>query len=97
VSDRPLTREEARRRLTAVVKEIVPGSYAAERMTQLLDMHLTRNGLAIVTIEERGRLTHKPYTERVEALARALADEFDGWEKGTEDKVAERVMARIIS
>lgn len=47
------------RALYEVVKEIGLGSPAQKtRLAELLDMHLTRRGLCIVTVDERNLLPH---------------------------------------
>lgn len=53
---RRFTRDEQRVALQAICKELGGSVYAQQRMADLLDMHLTRRGLCVVTIEERNLL-----------------------------------------
>ena len=55
---RPTTRLEQQRHLHAITKRIVRGAYPAERFAQLLDMHLTRDGLCVVTLAEKALIPH---------------------------------------
>ncbi len=46
------------RQLQAITRELGGSAYAQHRIADLIDMHLTRRGLCIVTIEERNLLPH---------------------------------------
>ena len=46
------------RHLQAITKQLGGTAYAQGRLADLLDMHLTRRGLCIVTLDERNLLPH---------------------------------------
>ena len=50
---RPTTRLEQQRHLLAIAKDITNGAYQQQRLADLLDMHLQRRGLCVVSVEER--------------------------------------------
>ena len=56
---RPTTRNDQRRHLEAICAEVVRGTYQRTRLAELLDMHLQRRGLCIVTTEERNHIQYQ--------------------------------------